>query len=67
MIMQIILINIPAGIGMIKRGTQKLFTLTNNNNNNNISYELLEFNRKNLLNLISITDFYKKIKIKKKI
>ena len=43
------------GVGIIQKNKQQLFKL-----NSEINYSLLEKNRKELLNLISVTEFIQK-------
>ena len=46
------------GVGVIKKGSQELF-ISNDTNIDELKYDLLENNRKNLLNLISFDKFKK--------
>lgn len=54
--LEMFVINIDFGVGLIRKGKQEIINIPEK-----LNYEFLDKNRKNILNLITLEDFYKKI------
>jgi hypothetical protein len=52
------------GVGLIRRGSQELYTKSSLNDC--LQWEYFDENREELLNIITVDEFYKKIKNKNK-